>query len=303
MHVLAAHFNALLLLACSLCGCRASSISASEDYDGLVPALNRSFSCLDAALLAQTLECREVSTPSGRTSVERCSKGSGSGSGLFVLCSKRRCRNGEVAEDQQGEGMLGQDVFRIRLTGPEIHLLDILYCERDLAYAQYALAEPGSYHAEVRSPQCRQNCLCKTAACLPSQAPCGTFLLCGTQVGATHFPRFPAQQNASACGVELPGLPDKPPGPALCRCCTFLRTSRMPRTRPCSPITCWAWRVLRSRAARARGWRTMRRGRCRRARTGAGCWASSSGVRGRAMVGPCTGTGRQALCVAVCCMR
>ena len=151
MHFRAACIRPLLLLACCLSACRARSVAASEDYDGLVPALSGSFSCLDAALLAQTLECQEVPTSSDRVSVERCSKGSDSGSGLFVLCSNRRCRNGEDAEDLLEEAMLGQDVFRIRLTGPEIHRLDILYCERDLAYAQYALAEPGSYHAEVQA--------------------------------------------------------------------------------------------------------------------------------------------------------
>ena len=150
MHFRAACIRPLLLLACFLGACRARSVAAGEDYDGLVPALSGSFSCLDAALLAQTLACEEVPTSSDRVSVERCSKGSGSGSGLFVLCSRRRCRSGEEAEDPVGERMLGQDVFRIRLTGPEIHRLDILYCERDLAYAQYALAEQGGYHAEVQ---------------------------------------------------------------------------------------------------------------------------------------------------------
>ena len=198
MHFRAAYVRPLLLLACFLGACRARSVAAAEDYDGLVPALSGSFSCVDAALLAQTLECEEVPTSSDRVSVERCSKGSGSGFGLFVLCSKRRCRNGEEAADSLGEGMLGQDVFRIRLTGPEIHRLDILYCDRDLAYAQYALAEPGDYHAEVQHLALTE-LLCNSAACLLLQAPQGMCLLCGMLAGPTNFHAPPAHQNVSAC--------------------------------------------------------------------------------------------------------
>ncbi|KAK9827960.1 hypothetical protein WJX81_001217 [Elliptochloris bilobata] len=64
---------------------------------------------------------------------------------MFVMCSKRGCRPDAGA----AEALPGQDVFRVRLTGPEIHLLDVLYCDLHTAYAQYALAEPGGYHAEV----------------------------------------------------------------------------------------------------------------------------------------------------------
>ena len=149
MRARAAHIKPFLVLAYLACACHVRSRDASEDYVGLVPALSGSMSCLDAALLAQTLDCQQVPASSFRISVERCSNGSGGGAGLFIMLSKRRWE-GEGAKDPQGGSMLGQDVFRIRLVGPEIHLLDILYCDRDLAFAQYALAEPGAYHAEVQ---------------------------------------------------------------------------------------------------------------------------------------------------------
>ena len=139
----------LLLLACLACVCSARSLAARDDYEGLVPTLGGSLSCLDAALLAQALDCQEVSTSSARVSLERCSSGGGGGAGLFVMCSKRRCRQGWEAGNLQNDTAPGQDVFRVRLVGPEVHLLDILYCGADLAFAQYSLAEPGAYHAEV----------------------------------------------------------------------------------------------------------------------------------------------------------
>ena len=141
----------LLLLACLARTCSARSLAASDDYEGLVPTLSESLSCLDAALLAQVLSCQKVNTSSSRVSLERCSSGGGGGgAGLFVICSKPRCRQGwEAVGNLEADAAPGQDVFRVRLVGPEVHLLDILYCGRDLAFAQYALAEPGAYHAEV----------------------------------------------------------------------------------------------------------------------------------------------------------
>lgn len=140
----------LLLMACLACACSARSLSASDDYDGPVPTLSDSLSCLDAALLAQVLDCQEMNTSSARVSLERCSSGGGGGAGLFVMCSKPRCRQGwEAVGDLETDTAPGQDVFRVRLVGPEVHLLDVLYCGQDLAFAQYALTEPGAYHAEV----------------------------------------------------------------------------------------------------------------------------------------------------------
>ena len=140
----------LLLLACLARACSARSLAASDDYEGLVPTLSESLSCLDAALLAQVLECQAVNTTSARVSLERCSSGAGAGAGLFVMCSKPRCRQAwDAAGDLEADAAPGQDVFRVRLVGPEVHLLDVLYCGRDLAFAQYALAEPGAYQAEV----------------------------------------------------------------------------------------------------------------------------------------------------------
>lgn len=146
----AAAMIALLLLACLARVCSARSLAASDDYEGLVPTASDSLSCLDAALLAQVLDCEEVNTTSARVSLERCSSSGGGGAGLFVICAKPRCRQGwEAAGDLEADAAPGQDVFRVRLVGPEVHLLDILYCGRDIAFAQYALAEPGAYHAEV----------------------------------------------------------------------------------------------------------------------------------------------------------
>ena len=177
----------LLLLACLACACGARSLSASDDYEGLVPTLSDSLSCLDAALLAQVLDCQEMNTTSAKVSLERCSggAGAGSGAGLFVMCSKPRCRQGwEVAGDLEADTAPGQDVFRVRLVGPEVHLLDVLYCGQDLAFAQYALAEPGAYHAEVLHMRAPDALLLCKALPAPASTPC-------KQAGRLRLPLSP----------------------------------------------------------------------------------------------------------------
>ena len=61
-------------------------------------------------------------------------------------------------EDARGHGTIafyfnssseGQQVFRVRITGPEILLPDILYCGHKAAYAEYTAFTPGPYHAEL----------------------------------------------------------------------------------------------------------------------------------------------------------
>lgn len=306
MHFRAAYIRPLLLLACFLGACCARSVAASEDYDGLVPALSKSFSCLDAALLAQTLECEKEFSSSDRVSVERCSKGRGSGSGLFVLCSKRRCRNGEEAEDPVGEAIPGQDVFRIRLTGPEIHRLDILYCGRDLAYAQYALAEPGGYHAEVQT-------LAPTE--LPvqqSRLPAFTSHVSAARHASECYPlstllRVKTRLPASARGEQKsPWAPRPRKGGPNAQVLHLFENFTYAAHTPMFPdylLGVASFEVARGEGARLAHHAPGAVPPCTHGRWVLGEELRCVPMRRDVLSSPCTGTGGHALCAAACCKR
>lgn len=45
--------------------------------------------------------------------------------------------------------MRGQNVYRARITGPEVFLLDMVYCANSTAFAEYRLGLPGRHHLEI----------------------------------------------------------------------------------------------------------------------------------------------------------
>lgn len=134
-------FHAVALHACCLMLCCVQSrghnfSGASEtDFPGLVPPGGQAESCVAAYRRLSHLHCEGVESTDPSITVQRCYQEAGDAHGVIAFHSNT--------------GSAGQQVYRLRITGPEILLPDILYCGDSAAYAEYTAFTPGDYRAEI----------------------------------------------------------------------------------------------------------------------------------------------------------
>ena len=105
------------------------------DFPGLVPHSGNAVSCVAAYTRIAGMRCEHVESTDPRIDLKRCYQEAGDAQGFIAFY---------VNTDSAG-----QQVFRLRITGPEIHLPDIQYCGHGAAFAEYTLFTPGVYHAEI----------------------------------------------------------------------------------------------------------------------------------------------------------
>lgn len=110
-------------------------LQTDEIAASLAPNDNR---CFNFFKQAASLRCTELDLaydwPSPDVVVAQCE--SSPAHGFFII-------------QRKGNFMPGQDVYRLRISGPEIFLLDVLYCGQTLVYAPYSLQVAGSYAVEI----------------------------------------------------------------------------------------------------------------------------------------------------------
>ena len=113
------------------------SVNSEVDFPGPVPPGGRAESCVAAYRRLAGMTCEQIESLDPRISLQRCYPEDGHAHGTIAFYSNAV----HPAE--------GQQVFRLRITGPEILLPDITYCGGQVAYAEYAALAPGPYRAEI----------------------------------------------------------------------------------------------------------------------------------------------------------
>ena len=129
--------QACYLIQCCVRGSGQNALSDSlSDFPGLVPFTGDSaLSCGAAYRRLSLMHCEDVQSTDPRVFLQRCFQEAGDAQGVIAF--------------YVNTASWGQEVFRLRITGPEVHLPDILYCGLSAAYAEYTVHMPGHYHAEV----------------------------------------------------------------------------------------------------------------------------------------------------------
>ena len=134
-------FHLLLLqVCCLLFSCRHSRTQnllnpSASDFPGPVPS-GSAESCDSVYTRVAGLTCEGIQSSDPRILLQRCYVKAGDAHGVIAFYV-----NTTNLEEQQ--------VFRVRITGPNILLPGILYCGHSAAYAQYNASTSGDYHAEI----------------------------------------------------------------------------------------------------------------------------------------------------------
>ena len=105
------------------------------DFPGPVPPGGHADSCVAAYRRLAGMACEDVESLDSRILLQHCSPEDGRAHGTIAF--------------YYNSSSEGQQVYRVRITGPEILLPDILYCGNKAAYAEYTAFTPGPYHAEI----------------------------------------------------------------------------------------------------------------------------------------------------------
>lgn len=132
MNILVKHFSLCVLFLSCINAIETDIVSVGVIAASIEPA---SVDCIDLFIEASKNHCTQLNTSeiSGIV-ISKCQ--ASDGTGVFIL-------------HRRNDFVLGQDVFRVRVSGPEIFVLNIFYCGANLAYAPFNLIEDGEYIAEV----------------------------------------------------------------------------------------------------------------------------------------------------------
>ena len=124
----------LLLANCCRQSCGHNMSASVYDFPGPVPGGNEE-SCVSAYRRVAGLDCGNIESLDPRIVVQRCYVEKADAHGVIALYVNASSTN--------------QQVYRVRITGPEVLLPSILYCGHSAAYAEYTVFTPGPYHAEI----------------------------------------------------------------------------------------------------------------------------------------------------------